>query len=85
MNHWHVGIISRLLTIEKKNDESDKDVKRKYLSEYYNGTERGYSSHDIEISLEKDGTIELGEEDGEGFIYLYPEQAKHLKRILNTK
>jgi hypothetical protein len=84
MEHWHVGKKIRLLTIAKKDIASDRDVKRKYVSEYYNGTEGGYFSHDIEISVKDDGAIWFSEEDGTGFIYLYPEQAKHLKKILRV-
>jgi hypothetical protein len=82
MEHWHVGKKARLLTIANK--ESPKDVKRKYVSEYYDGTERGYSSNDIKIIVKNDGAVYFSG-DSEGFIYLYPEQVKHLKKILHIR
>jgi hypothetical protein len=51
---------------------------------YYEGTEHGYNENDIVVSIKKDGAISFNDDrlDG-GFIYLYPEQVKHLKNILN--
>ncbi len=85
MEHWHVGKMARLLAIAKKDTENDKNVKRKYVSEYYDGTEDGYSSHDIKITIKNDGAIYFSKENSEDFIYLYPEQVKHLKKILKVR
>ncbi len=71
--------------LQKKDTENDKNVKRKYVSEYYDGTEDGYSSHDIKITIKNDGAIYFSKENSEDFIYLYPEQVKHLKKILKVR
>lgn len=82
MEHRRVGRKARLLTLKKKEDE--KNVRREYVSELYDGTERGYSSNDVKIIIHANGAIYLSGEE-HGGVYLYPEQVKHLKKILRVK
>jgi len=77
MNHWHIGKIVEL----KKEDIKDKD-EIFYIIKYYHGDTAGYHSNDIRIRISKNKGISLSEINGEGFIFLYPEQVKHLIKIL---
>jgi hypothetical protein len=43
----------------------------------------GFHENNIAIDERPDGAIILAETDSEVFIYLYPEQVKHLQRILS--
>jgi len=45
-----------------------------------------YRENEIEITIKKDGAIILLElHAGDHRVYLYPEQAQHLKRIMEAK
>ncbi len=81
MNKWPIGKVIKL----KKEKTLREDEKEKYLSIYYVGDKTGYHEHDIDITILKDGSLTIGEEDGQGFMYLYPEQVKHLKTILRAR
>lgn len=50
------------------------------------GEESDYARTEINstrMTLKNDGAIVLNDEDHEGYIYLYPEQVKHLKYLLD--
>ena len=78
MNTWHIGILDELTPPKKEGD------KLTYTSIYYEGTESGTQEHIIELSAHDDGSIYAFERNGEGYIFLYPQQVKHLKRIMNA-
>ena len=42
----------------------------------------GYQDNDVVISRYSDGSIAFSDNGAEDFIYLYPQQIKHLKKIL---
>jgi hypothetical protein len=49
--------------------------------------EKGYSEpyNHIKIALCKNGSMFFSQQDGEGFIYLYPDQIKELEKILRQR
>lgn len=84
MNQWHKGKLIGLSRSEIK-DQVHKGSKAEFISYRYSGNDRGYGETSIRISLGKDRSISFSDELGDGFVYLHPEQAKHLKRILEIK
>jgi hypothetical protein len=77
---WRLGIFLSLSC--DKNNKGEKE----YLSERFEGTKSGTNQHDVKITQCKDGAIYFSEQGGgDGFIYLYPEQVKHLRTILRKK
>jgi len=73
---WHIGKkISLELTNKKRN---------KYISHYFHGTKQGYKEHDITLTFDKDKSLALSSHSSEQFIYLYPEQVEHLRKIIST-
>jgi hypothetical protein len=51
---------------------------------YFNGTENGTETHDIEVHLGNDGYLFLCEVgDMEKMVYLYPEQVKAMLKLIN--
>jgi len=69
----------------KKKDFTHKDSKSEFISSRYEGTDSGYSESEIKICVGENGSISFsGDGDGQ-FIYLYPEQVKHLRKILRIK
>jgi hypothetical protein len=85
MNNWHIGKKCELVT-EKPHHSFPGQVgeKARYKSRYFHGTKSGYNEYNIEIVTKKDGAIFFSNVDDDGFIYLYPEQVKHLKKILKS-
>lgn len=82
MNKMHVGLKTELRIIKEK----DKDDKITYVSEYYNGKkDGGYEESEVHITKYKDGSISLSDYHRDGWVNLYPEQVKHLKKILKEK
>jgi hypothetical protein len=82
MNTWHTGIKDELVSVFSS--ENKKDEIGNFLSSYYEGSKDGYMLHEVEITLKDDGAIYLNDYSmGENFIYLYPKQVEHLKKILN--
>ena len=81
MNNWHKGKLSQAKSLSTKPDE-----RIAIHSEYYEGTENGYQEHNLTMHVLKDGALTISDDaiDG-GFVYLYPEQVKHLKKILAGK
>lgn len=77
-DNWKVGVVWSF-TKKKKRDD---DISKECESKLYIGTEKGYSNHDLMFVKKKDGAIFFSESDGDGFIYLYPQQVKHLKQFL---
>lgn len=80
MNYWHKG---KLTGCEEVKPIKPDDGDREWKLEYYNGTNGGYHEAHIALTVHLDGAINFSEENGEGFIYLYPEQVAHLRRLLN--
>lgn len=78
--HYVQGVIAKCRT-----EPAEKDGKRVAVLEYYKGTGTGTEEHDISVSIKRDGSVSLSEERGEGFIYLYPEQVKMLKKLLKVR
>ena len=74
---WHKGIKCTL----KKDKKCNRDGSR-YVSHYYKGDKLGYHENNVNITVDEDKAISFSSEDAENFIYLYPEQIKHLKRLL---
>ena len=55
-------------------------------SHYHAEDSRGYSDHTIVIRKGLDGHLSFSEPGSDGgFIYLYPEQVKHLRRVLKAR
>ncbi len=84
MEHWHKGKIVTLDEIKKKNF-THRDSKAEFISSRYEGTDSGYSESEIKICVGENDSISFsGNGDGQ-FIYLYPEQVKHIRTILRIK
>lgn len=80
---WHIGKKCEPKKIELMPSLSgEMDEKARYESRYFHGTKSGYNEHNVEIATNKDGAIFFSNMDDDGFIYLYPEQVKHLRKIL---
>ncbi len=78
MRTWEIGERNEVDLIE---DSIDKKV---YSFSRYCGDSNGYSTNEIDLCIDpKDKSIFFSSSNGEGFIFLYPEQAKQLKEILN--
>ena len=74
---WHKGKIVK--EIKQKTEENDiVDV----VLKYYNGDNSGYTDHDIEVSIGKDGSVHFCGDPEYEQVYLYPEQVKLLFKIL---
>ena len=85
MNNWFIGKILNLMRVEEK-DHTHKDSKAEFISYRYQGDGIGYGGSTIKIALGKDGSVSFSDENSDsGFVYLYPEQVRHLKRILEIK
>jgi hypothetical protein len=82
MNHWHKG---KMVTLDKVEKHIHEDSKLEFKSKRYEGDENGYSENSIHISLGKDRSICFAGDNDGAFIYLYPEQVKHLRKILRIK
>lgn len=79
MTPHHVGkVVTARTVLNPRGDE-----RRAVVIEYYNGgAEGGYENHDLRFGMGKEGGIAISEEDGEGFIYLYPEQVELFRKWL---
>lgn len=85
MEQWFRGKILKPDRVGEK-DQTYKDSKAEFISYRYRGDSKGYGDTVIKIALGKDGSISFSDEHSDsGFVYLYPEQVKHLKRILGIK
>lgn len=57
-----------------------------FVSSRHEEDEHGYSDNTVSISLDVTGAIFLSESETDGgFVYLYPEQVKHLESILKKR
>ena len=45
---------------------------------------RSYESDNIRLSVKKDGSLCLSDQNGEGFIYFYADQLVHLQKALEV-
>lgn len=82
---WHIGKKIEVKEITNEHRKYHKDTKCAFLIEYFNGTEQGYEEHSTEVGFYDDDSISLGRDDGGGsFIYLYPEEVKELKKLLEA-
>lgn len=55
------------------------------LITYFKPTDKGgYFQSDLIVQHLSDGAISIRSKDGSEFIYVYPEQVPHLKRILEA-
>jgi hypothetical protein len=72
-------IVSVCKTSKKYSDETGR-----FMITYRNDGERGgYETNDVDVSFGKDGHIHFCGEDPETHqVFLYPEQVKHLKKLL---
>jgi len=73
---WHRGIKCTLKKDKRWDGDGDK-----YICHYYKGDKQGYHENDVTITVH-DKAIYFSDESAEHFIYLYPEQVKHLKKLL---
>jgi hypothetical protein len=80
MVKYHIGKI-----VEEKPIATRGDDKYRSVIEYWNGTTSGYEENETEVAVGVDGSVSLSNNNEEGFIYLQPEQAQILKRILNEQ
>lgn len=82
MEHWHKG---KIVTLEKVKAKKQlyEDSKAEYVSHRYEGDKHGFNETNITIYVGRSGSLSFAN-DGEGFIYLYPEQVKHLRKILRV-
>jgi len=55
------------------------------VSIYYDGDKKGYEKHRVKMERREDGAIILSEESSEFMVYLYPEQVKHLRKLLRNR
>ena len=71
-------------SLQYKADRVDSagDVSREFVLRYMGDVENKYSDHDVNISRHADGAMSFSSDHAENFIYLYPQQIKHLKKIL---
>lgn len=76
---WHIG-----KKIEKQIIPARDGEKEVILSSYYEGTEHGHDLHQIEMSINSDGSLVFYNYESGDHIYLYPEQIEHLKELLNS-
>ncbi len=77
---WHVGLKEELM-----DQGINKDGDHVYISDRYLGTDCGYEEQTVKIVKTKDGAIFFSDDNGEGLIYLHPEQVEHLRKILQGK
>jgi hypothetical protein len=67
------------------NCEKNNDGETEYTSVRYEGTTHGFGEHNLTIVLCKGGALSIRETDNvERIVYFYPEQVKHLRKILAT-
>jgi hypothetical protein len=45
---------------------------------------RSYESDNIRIAVKSDGALSVSNYNGEGFVYLYPDQLDHLQKALEA-
>jgi len=72
---WYLGYKD---TLKEINEEKCKCFK----SYFYQGDLNGYGDNKIEILLYEDGAMAFSSDGEEHFIYLYPKQINHLKKVL---
>lgn len=73
----------KITTSLERKEKHDGSVR--FISKRHCETKRGYSDNDVEFMINNDGSISLAADKCEHFIYLYPEQVKHLKKVLKVK
>ena len=77
MEHWHKGKI-----VEFEKQKPLKDERKRFLSHRYKGTDEGYSENNVVMIKQKDGAICFSGDGDGAFVYLYPEQVRHLREFL---
>ena len=63
-------------------DVTDRNI---FVSHRREETDNGYSENTIYLTKLENGSLYFTDDDSENFIYLYPEQIKHLRKVLNTR
>lgn len=79
---WHIGKKTEVKEITSEHRKYHKDTKCAFLIEYFNGTEQGYEEHSTEVGFYNDDSVLFVRDDS--FIYLYPEEVKELKKLLEA-
>jgi hypothetical protein len=70
--------ITTSLTKGKNNERGEKT----FISKRHTETNNGCSDDEIEITIQKDGTVFFSGDGDGAFIYFYPEQRPHLEEVL---
>jgi hypothetical protein len=79
MENWKIG-----KEVHFERGQTLMDEKICLVSHYYHGDKRGTSQHDVKMIRYKNGALSISDRNDEGWIYLYPEQVKHLRRVLRS-
>jgi hypothetical protein len=78
MENWKIG-----KEVHLERCQTHMDEKVCLVSHYYHGDKKGTSQHDIKMIRFKNGAFTMSDQN-EGWIFLYPEQVKHLRRVLRS-